>query len=95
VAQEDCKSHETGEPEDHRQALDTTYYAGVVELAFREEHRYDDQVGESDQSDYRAEQKEADRRWRAGMPVGRPPVGNCMCWLATPPARSVAMIDLP
>ena len=60
MAQEDCKGHETGEPEDHGQALDAGYHAGVVELAFRETHRYHDQVGERDQSDYRAEQQEAD-----------------------------------
>lgn len=54
VTQEDCQCKEPSEPEDHGQALDAGNYACVVELAFGEAHRYDDQVGESDQREYRA-----------------------------------------
>jgi hypothetical protein len=53
----------------------------MVELGFREAHRHNDQVGEGDQGDDRAEQEEADLRGRAGMPVAAPPVGNYECWL--------------
>ena len=48
----------------------------MVELGLREAHRYDDQVGEGDQGDDRAEQEEADLRRRAGMPIAAPPVGD-------------------
>jgi hypothetical protein len=77
VAQEDCESDEAGEPEHHGQAFDARNYAGMIEFGLREAHRYDDQVGESDQGDDRAEQEEADLRGCAGMPVAAPPVGDC------------------
>lgn len=76
VAQEDCERNETGEPEDHGQAFDSRDDAGVVELGLRKAHRYDDQVGQGDQGNDRAEQEEADLRWRASMPVAAPPVGD-------------------
>ena len=83
VAQEDCECNETGEPEDHGQAFDSCNDAGVVELGLRKAHRHNDQVGQGDQGNDRAEQEEADLRWRAGMPVAAPPVGDCDCWLDT------------
>ena len=76
VAQEDCEGNEAGEPEDHRQAFNSSNDAGMVELSLREAHRYDDQVGEGDQGDDRTEQEEADLRGCAGMPVAAPPVGD-------------------
>ena len=76
VAQEDCEGNEAGEPEDHSQAFDSCDDAGMVELGFREAHRHNDQVGEGDQGDDRAEQEEADLRRRAGMPIAAPPVGD-------------------
>lgn len=83
VAQEHCERNEAGEPEDHRQAFDSRDDAGVVELGLRKAHRYNDQVGQGDQSNDRAEQEEADLRWGAGMPVAAPPVGDFDSWLAS------------
>jgi hypothetical protein len=51
----------------------------MVELGLRKAHWYNDQVGEGDQSNDRAEQEEADLRGSAGMPVAAPPVGNYRC----------------
>lgn len=81
IAQEDCERNEAGEPEDHGQAFDSGDDASVVELGLSKAHRYDNQVGQGDQGNDRAEQEEADLRWRAGMPVATPPVGDCDCWL--------------
>jgi len=76
VAQEDREGNKAGEPEDHGQAFDAHDYAGMIEFGLRKAHRYNDQVGEGDQGDDRAEQEEADLRRRAGMPIAAPPVGD-------------------
>lgn len=55
VAQEDRERNEASKPEDHSQAFDSRDDAGMVELGLREAHRHNDQVGEGDQGDDRAE----------------------------------------
>jgi len=81
IAQEDGERNESGEPEDHGQALDSHDDAGMVQLGLRKAPRYDDQVGEGDQGDDSAEQEEADLRGRTSVPVAAPPVGDCECLL--------------
>lgn len=76
VAQEDRERNEAGEPEDHGQAFDSRDDAGMVELGLRETHGHNDEVGEGDQGDDRAEQEEADLRGCASVPVAAPPVGD-------------------
>lgn len=60
IAQKDRERNEAGEPEYHGYAFDAGNDAGVVELGFGEAHGDHDQVGQSDQSDYRAKEEEAD-----------------------------------
>ena len=60
VAEPDREGEEAGEPENHRQALDSGDDVGMVGFCFGEAHGHYDQVGEGDDCEDRAEEQEGD-----------------------------------
>lgn len=60
ITQEHSERNETGEPADQNEALNARDDARVVQFRLAPSHGQEDQVGEGEQGDYRAEDEEGD-----------------------------------